>query len=126
MKPLSARVSSPVDWVTWVSLRENLFPEFPQCQALVGAPIAGRIADRIVTSWKRKRGGVWYPEDWLRATFSGGLIFVPLSVLGCGLVTTYIEGPLGLTLNLILLFLNGLGVRIENSPSLNIHGAPIG
>ncbi|KXN87018.1 putative transporter AQR1 [Leucoagaricus sp. SymC.cos] len=84
---------------------------------MVGAPVAGRISDRIVSSWKRKRRGVWYPEDRLRATFSGGLIFVPLSVLGCGLVTQYVEGPIGLTLNLMLLFMNGLGVDLVLSPS---------
>lgn len=84
---------------------------------MVGAPVAGRISDRIVAKWKNKRGGVWYPEDRLRATFSGGLIFVPLSVLGCGLVTEYIGGPIGLVLNLLLLFMNGLGVDIVLSPS---------
>ncbi|KXN87019.1 hypothetical protein AN958_09365 [Leucoagaricus sp. SymC.cos] len=87
------------------------------CWLLVGAPVAGRISDRIVSSWKRKRRGVWYPEDRLRATFSGGLIFVPLSVLGCGLVTQYVEGPIGLTRNLMLLFMNGLGIVIVLSPS---------
>jgi hypothetical protein len=75
---------------------------------------SGRLSDRLVTNWKRKRGGKWHPEDRLRATFSGGLIFVPLSVLGCGLVTQHIEGYLGLILNLILIFFNGVGVHFNN------------
>ncbi|KAJ3565069.1 hypothetical protein NP233_g7878 [Leucocoprinus birnbaumii] len=83
---------------------------------MVGAPIAGRISDRIITTWTKKRGA-WYPEDRLRATFFGGLVFVPLSVLGCGLVTEYVEGPIGLSLNLLLLFMNGLGVDIVLAPS---------
>ncbi|KAF9447242.1 MFS general substrate transporter [Macrolepiota fuliginosa MF-IS2] len=84
---------------------------------MVGAPIAGRISDKIIVHWKQKRGGVWYPEDRLRATLLGALTFVPLSVLGCGLVTHYIEGPIGLVLNLILLFFNGFGVDLVLSPS---------
>jgi hypothetical protein len=40
----------------------------------------------------------------------GGLLFVPLSVLGCGLVTHYVPGKVGLALNLVLFFFNGLGV----------------
>ncbi|KAF5347133.1 hypothetical protein D9756_010964 [Leucocoprinus leucothites] len=84
---------------------------------MIGAPIAGRISDKIIVKWKKERGGVWYPEDRLRATFFGGLVLVPVSVLGCGLVTEYIEGHLGLVLNLILLFVNGLGVDIALGPS---------
>lgn len=78
----------------------------------VGAPIAGRIADKTIIRWKEKRGGVWYPEDRLRASIWGGLIFSPLSVLGCGLITHYIEGRTGLILCLIMLFVNGVGVSV--------------
>ncbi|KXN87010.1 hypothetical protein AN958_09356 [Leucoagaricus sp. SymC.cos] len=79
---------------------------------IVGAITTGRYSDKIVTYWKKKRNGTWYPEDRLRATFPGGLLFCPLSVLGCGLVTYYIEGRIGLGLNLILLFFNGVGVTM--------------
>jgi hypothetical protein len=78
--------------------------------APVGALLAGRISDEIIIKWRRKRGGVWYPEDRLRAAYLGGLVFAPLSVLGCGFMTEFIEGRAGLMLNLIFLFMNGLGV----------------
>ncbi|KAF9009718.1 major facilitator superfamily domain-containing protein [Cyathus striatus] len=84
---------------------------------MIGAPLAGRISDRIVTRWREKRGGVWYPEDRLRATLSGALFFVPMSVLVSGLLTEYVHSKLGLALNLFCLFLNGLGVDIVLSPS---------
>lgn len=75
----------------------------------VGAPIAGHLSDKYIRTWKAKRG-FWYPEDRLRASLIGALILVPLSVLGSGLLTQYVGGPIGLTLNLLCLFINGLGV----------------
>lgn len=63
----------------------------------------------MVENGKEKRNGVWVPEDRLRVILIGGL-FVPLSVGLSGLVTTYIAGPLGLVLNLLCLFMNGIGV----------------
>jgi MFS family permease len=84
--------------------------------SLVGSPIAGRLSDVIVMRWKEKRKGVWVPEDRLRATYVGGLILVPLSVMLAGLATTYIDGPVGLTINLICLFANGVGVDLVLTP----------
>ncbi|KAF8638900.1 hypothetical protein AX17_001951 [Amanita inopinata Kibby_2008] len=83
---------------------------------MIGAPLAGRISDKIVVKWRERRG-VWYPEDRLRATLPGALALVPLSLLLSGLITRYVGGPIGLTLNLICLFLNGIGVDIVLSPS---------
>jgi MFS family permease len=79
---------------------------------VVGAPISGYLSDMVVRRWKDKRNGVWVPEDRLRATYVGGLILVPLSVVAAGLTTTYIDGPVGLAINLVCLFTNGLGVSI--------------
>jgi hypothetical protein len=76
----------------------------------VGAPIAGRISDQIVMRCRTGRGGKWYPEDRLKATLFGAFILVPLSVFFSGLLTAYVPGKLGLVLNLISLFLNGIGV----------------
>lgn len=76
----------------------------------MGAPLAGRISDRIVTKWKKRRGGEWVPEDRLRGTLIAAAVFVPLSVFAMGVITQYIEGRLGLALNLVCLFVNGLGV----------------
>ncbi|EGN96468.1 hypothetical protein SERLA73DRAFT_112755 [Serpula lacrymans var. lacrymans S7.3] len=77
---------------------------------LIGAPLTGRLSDKIVKAWKVRRKGEWVPEDRLRAAWVGALYLAPLSVLFSGLITTYIGGPIGLTLNMICLFMNGLGV----------------
>ena len=61
---------------------------------------------------REKRGGVWVPEDRLRATLPGALVMAPCSILLSGLVTQYVRGTPGLVLNLVLLFVNGLGVRV--------------
>ncbi|KAF7315208.1 MFS general substrate transporter [Mycena indigotica] len=84
---------------------------------ILGAPLAGIIADRMVIKWRKLRNGVWVPEDRLRATLWGGATLVPLSIVLSGLITHYIPGPLGLTLNLVCFFFNGLGVDLVLSPS---------
>ena len=81
----------------------NCFP------LLVGAPLAGHISDRIIVHYRKKRG-IWYPEDRLRVTLPSALTLVPLAVLISGLLTEYVPGTLGLTLNLLCLFISGLGV----------------
>ncbi|KAH7911119.1 major facilitator superfamily domain-containing protein [Hygrophoropsis aurantiaca] len=83
----------------------------------LGAPLAGRLSDIVVKRWRKKRKGEWVPEDRLRATFIGGLILVPFSVASSGFITTYVDGPVGLGLNLLCLFTNGLGVDFVLSPS---------
>jgi hypothetical protein len=83
----------------------------------VGAPLAGMLSDRAVIKWRKRRGGVWVPEDRLRATLLGAATFVPLSIVFCGLITHFIPGPLGLALNLFCFFFNGLGVDLVLSPS---------
>ncbi|KAJ7127020.1 major facilitator superfamily domain-containing protein [Mycena epipterygia] len=84
---------------------------------IIGAPLAGMLSDRIVIKWRKRRGGVWVPEDRLRATLFGAATFVPLSIVLCGLITHFVEGPLGLSLNLVCFFFNGLGVDLVLSPS---------
>ena len=79
------------------------------CPGPVGAPLSGRLSDRIVVYY-RKRRGVWCPEDRLRAALPGALILVPFSVLISGLLTEYVPGTLGLTLNLVCFFMSGFGV----------------
>jgi len=77
----------------------------------VGSPLAGRVSDIVVRRRREKRKGVWYPEDRLRATWIGGAFMVPLSIGASGLITTYVGGPIGLSLNLLCLYMNGMGVR---------------
>jgi len=84
---------------------------------MIGAPLAGRISDKIVIQCRKQRGGEWYPEDRLKATLFGAGVMAPLSIIGCGYLTTYVPGKIGLVLNLISLFFNGLGVDFVLSPS---------
>ncbi|KAK0472280.1 MFS general substrate transporter [Armillaria novae-zelandiae] len=83
----------------------------------IGAPAAGRFSDFLVKRYRKRRGGEWYPEDRLRGTLIGAGFFVPLSVLGCGLLTEYVPGKVGLIGNFVCLFFNGLGVDLVLSPS---------
>ena len=76
----------------------------------VGATIIGRISDHTVIKWRRKRKGVWYPEDRLRASLIPFASIVPLSVLCFGLVNRFVDGRLGLVLCLVCLFFSGAGV----------------
>ena len=76
----------------------------------MGATIIGRISDYTVIKWRKKRKGVWYPEDRLRAALLPFAIIVPLSVLGFGLVNRFVDGTFGLVLSLVCLFFNGVGV----------------
>ena len=75
------------------------------------------ISDRLVVKWRKRRGSQWVPEDRLRATIPGALFLVPVSILACGLVIKYVDGTLGIVLNCICLFMNGLGVDFVLSPS---------
>ncbi|KAJ7244204.1 MFS general substrate transporter [Mycena haematopus] len=84
---------------------------------IIGAPLAGMISDRVVIKWRKRRGGEWVPEDRLRATLFGAATLVPLSIVLCGVITHFVPGPLGLSLNLFCFFLNGLGVDLVLSPS---------
>ncbi|KIM79780.1 hypothetical protein PILCRDRAFT_73747 [Piloderma croceum F 1598] len=77
---------------------------------IIGAPLAGHISDRLVTQWRKRRAGEWVPEDRLRGTLFGAGFLVPVSVLCSGIITHYVEGNVGLALNLVCLFFNGLGV----------------
>lgn len=69
----------------------------------------------MIEKWKVRRKGTWVPEDRLRAVLVGGPL-VPLSVCLSGLITTYIAGPLGLVLNLLCFFMNGIGVDFVLTP----------
>ncbi|KAF9235271.1 MFS general substrate transporter, partial [Melanogaster broomeanus] len=82
----------------------------------LGAPMAGRLSDITVKEWRKKRHGVWVPEDRLRKTWIGALVLCPLSIAVSGLLTTFVDGPLGLGLNLFCLFCNGAGVDFVMNP----------
>ncbi|KIP04583.1 hypothetical protein PHLGIDRAFT_129402 [Phlebiopsis gigantea 11061_1 CR5-6] len=83
----------------------------------IGAPLSGALSDRMVIRWRKKRGDKWVPEDRLRATMWGAGLLVPCSILFSGLTTQYIKGTVGLVLNLVFFFMNGIGVDFVLSPS---------
>jgi len=78
--------------------------------SMIGVIIVGRVSDDIVIKWRRKRKGVWYPEDRLRAAAVSLAALIPLSLIAFGLVNKFIDGNLGLVLSLVFLFINGGGV----------------
>jgi len=78
--------------------------------SMVGATVVGRISDQTVIKWRRKRKGLWYPEDRLRAALIPFAIIIPLSVLTFGLVNKFVDGNLGLGLCLVCLISTGVGV----------------
>jgi MFS family permease len=84
---------------------------------MIGAPVAGRLSDWMVVRWRKRRGGVWVPEDRLRATLVGAGVFAPLSVLLSGIFTRFVPAPLGIILNVAVLFINGVGVDMTLAPS---------
>ncbi|KAL4061806.1 major facilitator superfamily domain-containing protein [Scleroderma yunnanense] len=81
-----------------------------------GAHVAGRLSDAMVKKWKKSRNGVWYPEDRLQGVYIGALCLVPLSVGLAGLVVTSVDGPIGLSICLLCLFTNGVGVDMVVTP----------
>lgn len=49
---------------------------------IIGAPLAGRLSDRVVIASRKKYGiDSWRPEERLKAALVGALILVPLPVL---------------------------------------------
>ncbi|KAJ8588633.1 MFS general substrate transporter [Rhizopogon salebrosus TDB-379] len=82
---------------------------------LIGTLVAGGLSDSVVKKWRMRRGGVWYPEDRLRVAWIGGFM-VPLSVGASGLLTAYVGGPIGLSLNLLCLYINGMGTDFVLNP----------
>ncbi|KAF8451905.1 hypothetical protein L210DRAFT_3626326 [Boletus edulis BED1] len=70
----------------------------------------------VVRRGKKERKGVWVPEDRLRAVWIGQLVLVPISVTLVGLVTTYVDGTIGLVINFVCLFTNGVGVNMVLTP----------
>ncbi|KAF8519615.1 MFS general substrate transporter [Hysterangium stoloniferum] len=84
---------------------------------IVGATIAGRVADCAVTKGLKRRNGQWFPEDRLRGATYSALILIPMSLLLFALTNVYVPGSKGLALTLACLFLNGAGVDMVLAPS---------
>lgn len=78
----------------------------------MGAKLIGRLSDRNVIQWREKRKGVWYPEDRLRAALLPFALLAPIPLLVYGLVNQYVDGPVGLAICLLCLFISGMGVCV--------------
>ncbi|KIK58836.1 hypothetical protein GYMLUDRAFT_45130 [Collybiopsis luxurians FD-317 M1] len=83
----------------------------------VSAPIASYISNRVLEYRNSRRRGVHCPEDRLVGAVFACATLVPLSVLGLGIATAYLDGILGLSLTYLCLFVNGVGVTLVLSPS---------
>ncbi|KAF8576298.1 MFS general substrate transporter [Ramaria rubella] len=83
---------------------------------IVGAPVAGHFSDRAVINGRKRRGGEWVPEDRLTAALPGAMVMVPFFVLVYGLTTQFVPGRLGLVIDLICLFIHGVGIVGVLSP----------
>ncbi|KAH8096724.1 MFS general substrate transporter [Cristinia sonorae] len=84
---------------------------------ILGASFAGRLSDIALIRGRASRGGILLPEDRLKVARLGACLMVPMSMLGAGLFTTFVDGNLGIALNLCCLFINGLGVDFVLSPA---------
>ena len=84
------------------------------CVFLVSTPISSFISDRVQKYKDSRRHALSIstscPEDRLFGAIIACATLVPLSVLGLGPSTIYINGVPGLLLNFMCLFLNGVGV----------------
>ncbi|KAF4618476.1 hypothetical protein D9613_010062 [Agrocybe pediades] len=83
---------------------------------ITGAAIVGRISDRTVISWRKKRGDVWYPEDRLRAALLPFALIIPSTLVLFGSANQFIDEKLGLCICLICLYFNGIGVEMAFGP----------
>jgi hypothetical protein len=82
----------------------------------VAAQFTGRYADYVLKSWNVRRGGIYVPEDRLRAATWGGGVLLPVTVLGVGWSIEKGTGVGGLVGSIILLVLSGAGLMSVLTP----------
>ncbi|KAF8499333.1 MFS general substrate transporter, partial [Hysterangium stoloniferum] len=83
---------------------------------ITGALIAGRLADIAIIRGRRRRQGKWIPEDRLLATIPGLLLLMPCALIILALSISFVPGGIGLTISLVCLFFNGMGVDMTIGP----------
>jgi len=83
---------------------------------ILGAAVVGRISDQIIIKWRKRRLGKWVPEDRLRAALFAAGVMTPISALLVGITTQYVLGLVGLVINFICLFINGVGTDMIITP----------
>lgn len=81
---------------------------------IIAAQFTGRYSDYTLAYWLKRRGH-YVPEDRLRAVFWGGGLILPGSVLAIGWVMERVEGAAGLTLAVLLLLTNGIGLMVRSA-----------
>ncbi|KAI0776371.1 MFS general substrate transporter [Irpex lacteus] len=84
---------------------------------VIGSSWAGPYSDRVLISLRKGRNGVWIGEDRLRATYLGGAVLAPMSILVSGLLTQFWKGNGSFIPNMICLIVNGIGVAIVFNPA---------
>ncbi|KAF8521417.1 major facilitator superfamily domain-containing protein [Hysterangium stoloniferum] len=84
---------------------------------IAGAVVSGRLADIAIIRGRNRRQGKWNPEDRLLAAMPGALFLVPCALIVFAISVTFISGKIGLTICLICLFINGMGVDMIIAPS---------
>jgi len=88
---------------------------------ILGAMVAGRISDNVIIQWRKRRNGQWVPEDRLRGAMFAAGILVPVPIMLSGIVTHFVPGLVGIVINLMCLFINGIGVDMVLTPAASYN-----
>ncbi|KAF8499338.1 MFS general substrate transporter [Hysterangium stoloniferum] len=83
---------------------------------IAGPLIAGRLADIAIIRGRARRQGKWFPEDRLLAAIPALLFFMPCALITLGLSIAFIPGKVGLTISLICIFFNAMGLHSVIGP----------
>ena len=73
----------------------------------------GRYADYVLRKAREARGGVYKPEDRLRACLEGLGFILPIATLATGWTLQKAQGGGGLAACTIMLFLDGVGLMVS-------------
>ncbi|KAF8499336.1 MFS general substrate transporter [Hysterangium stoloniferum] len=83
---------------------------------IAGPLIAGRLADIAIIRGRARRQGKWFPEDRLLAAIPSLLFFMPCALITLALSIAFIPGKVGLTISLICIFFNAMGLHSVTGP----------
>ncbi|KAL8291929.1 hypothetical protein RQP46_002187 [Phenoliferia psychrophenolica] len=87
---------------------------------LIASRLIGLYCDYTIKRWKKKRQGVYVPEDRLRASLIGGGFVFPVSVVSLGWTLEKGSGKGGIAAAVILLTLNGIGLMVMQDRSAEV------
>ena len=98
----------------------GLFYLSPGIGFLIGSIVGGKLSDRAVKKWIRKRNGLRLPQDRLNSGLAPLFLVLPTSVLIYA--WTLQEGAGGMPVPIISAFTAGIGI-IWSFNSLNTYSA---